>query len=59
MAKDKGLGGIAGVFGKIGAAFEDNLKNRSFAEEHSDDIFRFDKVVKFLSTIDYASFLRD
>ena len=58
MAKDKGLGGIAGVFGKIGAAFEDNLKKiGAFAEEHSDDIFRFfDKVVKFLSTIDYASF---
>ena len=30
MAKDKGLGGIAGIFGKIGAAFEDNLKNRNF-----------------------------
>lgn len=58
MAKDKGLGGIAGIFGKIGAAFEDNLKKiGTFAEEHSDDIFRFfDKVVKFLSTIDYASF---
>lgn len=58
MAKDKGLGGIAGVFGKIGAAFEDNLKKiGAFAEEHSDDIFRFfDKVVKFLSTIEYASF---
>lgn len=60
MAKDKGLGGIAGVFGKIGAAFEDNLKKiGAFAEEHSDDIFRFfDKVVKFLSKIDYASFFK-
>ena len=60
MAKDKGLGGIAGVFGKIGAAFEDNLKKiGAFAEEHSDDIFRFfDKGMQFLSKIDYASFFK-
>ncbi|WP_431455931.1 hypothetical protein, partial [Enterococcus faecalis] len=51
MAKDKALGGIAGVFGKIGGPFEDNLKKIGvFAEEDPDDIFRFfDKVVKFLS----------
>lgn len=60
MAKDKGLGGIAGIFGKIGAAFEDNLKKiGAFAEEHSDDIFRFfDKGMQFLSKIDYASFFK-
>ncbi|HAP4884319.1 TPA: tape measure protein [Enterococcus faecalis] len=60
MAKDKGLGGIAGIFGKIGAAFEDNLKKiGAFAEEHSDDIFLFfDKGMQFLSKIDYASFFK-
>ena len=60
MAKDKGLGGIAGIFGKIGASFEKNLKKiGALAEEHSDDIFRFfDKGMQFLSKIDYASFFK-
>ncbi|HGW6215731.1 TPA: tape measure protein [Enterococcus faecalis] len=60
MAKDKGLGGIAGIFGKIGASFEKNLKKiGALAEEHSEDIFRFfDKGMQFLSKIDYASFFK-
>ncbi|BDQ46762.1 tape measure protein [Enterococcus faecalis] len=60
MAKDKGLGGIAGIFGKIGASFEKNLKKiGALAEEHSDDIFRFfHKGMQFLSKIDYASFFK-
>lgn len=58
MVKDKGLGGIVGVFGKIGVVFEDNLKKIGvFVEEYLDDIFCFfDKVVKFLSIIDYVLF---